>query len=142
MKPNELPDWLVPIKLAKKLKRIGFNTNTLFLYNEEDEPKVMFGLNTFEEVDGQSNLEIEQLYFYQEADMESYECILPTWEQVFEWFRKKGLFSYIDKLNLAKNKEVYKFYVKGKNNIISDSFSSYEESREALLNKLIKIHEL
>lgn len=142
MKPNELPNWLVPIKLAKKLKRIGFNTNTLFLYNEEDEPKVMFGLNTFEEVDGQSNLEIEQLYFYQESDMESYECILPTWEQVFEWFRNKGLFSYIDKLNLAKNKEVYKFYVKGKNNIISDSFSSYEESREALLNKLIKIYEL
>ena len=79
MKNNNYPNWLVTIEIAKKLKKIGFNTNTLFLYNEEDEPKVMFGLNTFEEVDGQSNLEIEQLYFYQEADMETYECILPTW---------------------------------------------------------------
>lgn len=51
MKNNNHPNWLVPIKIAKRLKKIGFNTNTVFLYNEEDryEPKVMFGLNTFEE---------------------------------------------------------------------------------------------
>lgn len=95
MKIKNYPSWLVPIDIAKKLKEIGFNTNTIFLYNKEEEPKVMFGLNTFEEVDGQSNLEIEQLCFYQEADMESYECILPTWGQVFEWFRKKGFNSSI-----------------------------------------------
>ena len=142
MKPNKFPTWLVPIKLSKKLKKIGFDAETLFLYNEEEpkDPKIYLGLEN-EDVDA-LDIEIDDLYFYSEADMESYECILPTWEQVFEWFRKKGLFSYIDKLNLAKNKEVYKFYVKGKNNIISDSFSSYEESRVALVNKLIKIHEL
>ena len=30
MKTNNYPNWLVPIDIAKKLKEIGFNTNTVF----------------------------------------------------------------------------------------------------------------
>lgn len=139
MKMNNYPNWLVPIKTAKKLKKIGFNTNTFFLYNEEDEPKVMFGLNTFEEVDGQSNLEIEQLYLYQEADMESYECVLPTWEQAIEWFRSKG---FCITLENHKDSTKFMFYNmkinEGKH--FKGEFSSYEETREVLVNKLIEVY--
>lgn len=134
---------LVPIKIAKELKKIGFNTNTLFLYNEEDEPKIMFGLNTLEEVDGQSNLEIEQLYFYQEADMESYEFILPTFEQVFEWFRSKNILGWVE---CQCNPEI-EFYtrilVNGENFFIKGKrkpYKSYEECREALIEELLIIY--
>lgn len=164
IKTENYPSWLVPIEIAKELKRIGFNTNTVFLYNEEDrnKPKIFFGLNTLEEVDGQDDLEIEQMNFYQEADMEVYECILPTWEQVFEWFREKGLHSFIrvaitnlefDKKNAERLKNPITFYkyVKGKDALgtlmfsienyseISsyNTFSTYEKCREELVKSLI-----
>lgn len=143
MRSNNYPSWLVPIEIAKKLKKIGFNTNTLFIYNEEEEPKIMFGLNTLEEVDGQSNLEIEQLCFFQEADMETYECILPTWEQVFAWFRGKGLFHSINIANeIPKGKYFRAKIYKNSGKIIKlIDCKTYEEAREKLINKLIKIYE-
>ena len=146
MKMNDYPNWLVPIKTAKKLKKIGFNTNTLFLYNEEDEPKVMFGLNTFEEVDGQSNLEIEQLYLYQEADMESYECVLPTWEQVIEWFIEKNLIGTIEYRKFGEKDPYYAYCITNKMTKVLDyssnttRYKTYREAREALVNKLIKLY--
>ena len=103
----------------------------------------MFGLNTLEEVDGQSNLEIEQLYFYQEADMESYECILPTFEQVFEWFRSKNILGWVE---CQCNPEI-EFYtrilVNGENFFIKGKrkhYKSYEECREALIEELLIIY--
>ena len=139
MKMNDYPNWLVPIKIAKKLKKIGFNTNTFFLYNEEDEPKVMFGLNTFEEVDGQSNLEIEQLYLYQEADMESYECVLPTWEQAIEWFRNRGFYITLENHQDSTKFMFYNMKInEGKH--FKGEFSSYKETREVLVNKLIEVY--
>ena len=143
MKIKNYPSWLVPIDIAKKLKEIGFNTNTIFLYNKEEEPKVMFGLNTFEEVNGQSNLEIEQLCFYQEADMESYECILPTWEQVLEWFRRKGLFhSICFTEDLIEKVKGFEIEIRDNNADIICILhqETYEEAREAAINKLIEIY--
>lgn len=146
MKMNDYPNWLVPIKTAKKLKKIGFNTNTFFLYNEEDEPKVMFGLNTFEEVDGQSNLEIEQLYLYQEADMESYECVLPTWEQAIEWFIDKNLIGTIEYRKFDEKDPYYAYCITNNMTKVLDyssnntRYKTYKEAREALVNKLIKLY--
>lgn len=148
MKTNNYPNWLVPIDIAKKLKEIGFNTNAVFFYNEEEKPKVMFGLNTFEEVNGQSDLDIEQLNFFQEADMESYECILPTWEQVLEWFREKNLIVTIECEDFYPDDKTY-YYAYciinklGKVLFYSPNYKSYEtyeEVREALVNKLIEIY--
>lgn len=143
---NDYLNWLVPIKTAKKLKKIGFNTNTLFIYNEEDEPKVMFGLNTFEKVDGQSNLEIEQLYLYQEADMESHECVLPTWEQVIEWFIDKNLIGTIEYRKFDEKYPYYAYCITNKMTKVLDyssnntRYKTYREAREALVNKLIKLY--
>ena len=143
MKTNNYPSWLVSVEIAEKLKKIGFNTNTVFIYNEENEPKIMFGLNTFEEVDGQSNLEIEQLCLQQEADMETYECILPTWEQVFAWFNGKELFHSINIANeIPKGKYFRAKIYKNSGEIIKlIDCETYEEAREELVNKLIKMYE-
>ena len=154
MKKNNYPSWLVPVKIAKKLKKIGFNTNTLFFYNEEEEPKIMFGLNTFEEVDGQSDLEIGQLQFYQEADMESYEYILPTWEQVLEWFRNKKIYGNVNQSweyrKYDSPRGLNYFYIindcrkkniKETEAIWNGGFDIYEDAREELVNKLIKLYE-
>ena len=89
---------------------------------------------------------------------------LPAWGQVFEWFREKGLHSYIetcctnleeprkqDSELLEKSITFYK-YLKGKDAIGSFFFSrrecnltfsystflSYEEAQEALVKSLIE----
>ena len=141
------PSWLVPIKIAKKLKKVGFNTNTLFLYNEEEDPKIMLGLCTLDEVDGQSNLEIEQLYFYQEADMETYECILPTWEQVLEWFIKQNLIGTIEYGKFDEKDPYFSYCITDNMAKVLDYssntvvYKTYQEARVALVNKLIKLYE-
>lgn len=147
MKTIKYPTWLVPIKTAKKLKNIGFDTETIFLYNKEEEKgKIMFGLNTLEEVDVQSNLEIGQLYFYQGSDMETYECIIPTYEQIFEWFRGKGIHSTLHTYSvISHNTEEFRFYYEinsGFDYIVDTKkyYKTYEECREALVNKLIEIY--
>ena len=129
MKDNNYPNWLVPLEIAEKLKEIGFNLNCYF-YREE-------GRNGTDLIKSPFSLSQGALRNYNNSYYDTSTSV-PTWEQVLEWFRKKGLFGYVDKLTLVKNKEVYKFYVKGINNIISDAFNSYEEAREALVKALIQ----
>ena len=143
MKTNNFPNWLVPVKLAKKLKKIGFDDETLFLYNEEEpkNPKIFLGLEN-EEISS-SDIEIGDLYFYKEADMESYECILPTWEQVFEWFREKGLVAVIVTNEILNEGDP--LYFPSVDDLDGDYYTldnyyTYEEARVAVLNKLIELY--
>ena len=136
MKNNNYPTWLVPLDIAQELKAIGFDEpcHFHFLYYHGWEMLKKRG---------------DEYGFITSNNCRAYvvenhngigKLSVPTWEQVFQWFRSKGLFGYVDRLTLVKNKEVYKFYVKGVDNIISDSFHSYEEAREALVKALIQTY--
>lgn len=138
MKANNYPNWLVPIEQAKKLKEIGFDEYCIsytrvskkneisgYIISVCHDPydRMILGMRNKDHIDTNTTFGVS----------------LPTWEQVFEWFMQKGLFGYVDKLILSKNKEVYKFYTRGANNTISDAFNSYEEAREALLKEMMKL---
>lgn len=64
---------------------------------------------------------------------------IPTFEQVFEWFREKGFQSHIE---YTLDNSMFKIHISGLFLQTKDSyFKTYEEAREALVNKLIEFYE-
>ena len=130
MKNKNYPNWLVPLEIAKELKEIGFDLECAFFYDdifkeiafdEEDVSLINWNNKTFKK------------------------CIsLPTWEQVFEWFREKGMFHSICFVNdLLKDVKYFEAEIRDNNGDIICIISrvTYEEAREALINKLMKFYE-
>lgn len=78
---EKIPSFVVPLYLAKQLKRIGFNEKVHFMYSFDE---MCEGFMPTEPDDMNSNQFESGLYLS-----------LPTWEQVLEWFRKKGFISSI-----------------------------------------------
>ena len=127
MKNKNYPSWLVPLETAKELKKIGFDLECAFFYDDICEEIA------FDEYDV-SLINWNKKTFFK--------CIsLPTLEQVFEWFREKG---YIGTINLAyidKNNFYYKFQINGKCNFINEEkFTNYEDAREKLVKTLIETY--
>ena len=152
MKENNYPSWLVPVEIAKKLKEIGFDKECSFVLTKSNK----IGFTT--KVDNQYHL-FEELNLNSNSE-NSLVCI-PTWEQVFEWFREKGLHSHIEVLytNTEYDKKETKvlekpitlycyftghsatgtFFFSRRNTtevFHTERFKSYEKCREAMVNSL------
>lgn len=131
MENNNHLSWLASVDLAKKLREIGFDSPCAFVLTNKDE----LGFTT----EGESNY-----HLFDDLDLNSnlkssLVCV-PTFEQVFEWFREKGF-----RISLENHEDSTKFMFynmktnEGKH--FKGEFSSYEKSREALVNKLIEVYE-
>mgnify|MGYP000880428448 CR=1 FL=1 len=138
METNNYPNWLVSIEQAKKLKEIGFdkptqnNTSDYVLESKryKDENKLY-----------SNEYVLKGLY---NANETKEGISIPTWEQVFEWFREKGLYHSICFTDdLPHEVKFFEAEIRDKNADIICIISrlTYEEVREALLNKLIEIYE-
>lgn len=126
------PNWLVPLDIAQELKAIGFETPCSFYYDEKllkispwhDEEFVVTNWN-------------DKLFRY---------CVsIPTWEQVFAWFRSKGYESYIKLESHSHFDEgnYYYFEITEPNLCQLDcqgDFDDYNEAREALVKALIRTY--
>lgn len=135
MEINNYPSWLVSVEQTKKLKEIGFDTPCAFVLTNKD--KIGFTTkggnqyHLFEELDLNSNSKSSLVY-------------VPTFEQVFEWFREKGLFHSICITDdLPHNVKFFEAEIRNNNADIICILSrlTYEEAREVLINKLIEIYE-
>lgn len=133
MRTNNYPNWLVNVGQAKKLKEIGF-----------DEPCEFFlPIKQYEDFDT-NELEFD---FQKENYNDSYDYwSIPTHEQVFEWFRKRGYESMIDFYCVIELivKTGYKYRIFSMKNLklIENDFciEKYEEIRERLINHLIEVY--
>ena len=151
MKNNNYPDWLVSLDIAIKLKEIGFNEYCpFFVYpknddNEYDDEVFISGTVTVEEewLD-------EDNYGEVIIDLSVTECgkfnkfnfqTIPTWEQVFEWFREKGFNGWIEYQTLYEN-YIPKLAVREEFIYIKKNrgYKTYEEAREALVVTLIQTY--
>ena len=132
MKYKNYPSWLVSIEQAIKLKEIGFkeftqNTTSFHIlkskmYKEKNK------------IYAQNYILKEELYNANETE----EGIsIPTWEQVLEWFRKKEIVGAVRYLHIL-GEEIYIYEIYAPFVSCEEEFSSYEEAREALVNRLIK----
>ena len=143
MKNNNYPTWLVPIEIAKELKEIGFEEECHFFWNfYEDVNKMCCYADISEEDD---DFLLPNTYNYNNKNSTGYYVYLslPTWEQVFEWFREKGLFHSICIVDdLLEDVKYFEAEIRDNNGDIIYILSrvTYEEAREALVKALIRTY--
>lgn len=158
MKKNEYPVWLVPLELAKELKDLGFDEPCL-VENVETHSEDYNFINFKEEMYSEAIVLLEDVELVSNKDLEDkldiyknfvLRIAIPTWEQVLEWFRDKGLIGTIEYDDFGLHDETHYNYGYMIRNISGDvlfysanykNFEKYEEAREALFNKLIELYE-
>lgn len=134
MKNNDYPTWLVPLEIAKELKEIGFHELVQnSYYSSKGTERIL-----------SSTLRLEKKSLA-DANILNFLVSLPTWEQVFEWFREKGFESYIRLESHAHFDEGNYYYFEiTKSNLRQldwqGDFDDYNEAREALVKALIRTY--
>ena len=139
MEVNNYPNWLLSVGQAKRLKEIGFDVPCQFF----------LPIKMYEDFDTRE-LEFD---FLRENHNESLDYwSIPSFEQAFEWFRKKGLYSFIlfDNTYPSAESEIFSFEIRKINRKLiyssednsTDEFGSYEAAREALINRLIEVYKM
>ena len=141
MKNYEYPTWLVPLDIAKELKAIGFDEPCTFAidYTQYIEPFLVQHLNK-----GYNAV------FYGEVRMLKYEtldkdlldkiAIIPTWTDVFAWFRARGLYSYIRPYIAPENFYIYSIYDNNNFDKCCGRRDTYEEAQKECVKALIRTY--
>ena len=142
MKTNSYPNWLVSLEQAKKLIEIGFDEYCVFYTRvpKKDEisgytisvchdphDRIIPGMRNRDHIDTNTTFGIS----------------LPTWEQVLEWFREKGLVAVIVTNEILNEGDP--LYFPSVDDLDGDyytlnSYHTYEEARDAVFNKLIEVY--
>ena len=134
MENNEHPTWLVPIDIAKELKEIGFNEPcNHYVRISNDDIKLKINHSSIGLVILKRNSE------YLNDDIASFVTI-PTWTEVFAWFRARGLYSYIRSYIAPENFYIYSIYDNNNFDKCCGRRDTYEEAREALVKALIQTY--
>lgn len=139
MENNNYPSWLVSVEIAKKLREIGFGLPCEFVLTNKDR----LGFTTGED----SNYHLFDDLDLHSNSNSSLVCV-PTFEQVFSWFREKGFVGTIEYEDfIVEDKTCYYAYriTNTSGDILFYSpnyrtFGTYEEAREVLINDLIKFY--
>ena len=134
MKENNYPSWLVPVEIAKKLKEIGFDlpvqnktaTDVLKSKRYKEENKIWCSEHILKRGGYNANCTEKGIS-------------IPTYEQVFEWFRDKGFSITIENHEDSTKIMFYNMTISnGKH--FKWELPTYEQAREALVKKLINIY--
>jgi hypothetical protein len=139
MNTQNYPTWLVPIEIALELKEIGFNKKTMFYFFSAD---TTFKFSISEDINLDYILPIEDVEL-DNYNRKGFYASIPTWEQVFEWFRERGYHGVIAARGEDEENE-YSYCIDYLNELSSDfeqdSHLTYEEAREALVKALIQTY--
>ena len=135
---TDYEEFLVPVEIAKELKEIGFDKPCLFDYRNDN--IYLEGSASVGFVPDPNNADfvaaIEQLCEFSNRGISDWVTI-PTYEQVLAWFREKGLYG-----NIEAGSKYNSIYIFSDNDLDMGSkiYPTYEEAREELLKRLIKIY--
>lgn len=120
------PTWLVSLEIAKELKAIGFDTPCSFYYDEK-----LFKISPWHDEEFVVTNWNDKLFRY---------CVsIPTWEQVFEWFRARSYKIAFKDINIGTQCAFYHLDIK-EGHTFSHFAQKYEKAREVLVMKLIEVH--
>lgn len=135
MKNNNYPTWLVSLEIAKKLKEIGFKEKCLCYWHEY-----------FHRIECSTDDEDRLCPEYYDYNTDESTTSLPTWEQVFQWFRSKGYHGTLHTYSVMMNNvEEFRFYyeINSCQEYITNPeeyYKTYEQAQEALVYKLIETY--
>lgn len=140
---TDLEKELVPTELALELREIGFDEFCMFYY-EHNKPAPRFGLES-RDIKNKSHFRIMRINAHKILQLKSnkIDIAAPSYEQIFSWFRGKGLFHSITLVKDFKEDEIlFSCEIRNANTDIVTMFSSntYEEAKIELLKRLIKIY--
>lgn len=144
MKNNNYPTWLVPIEIAKELKEIGFNEPCLY-YNSEAISGMGYQCIEIEERihnEDPNVIELRELKYFNYNKTKGCTSI-PTWEQVFEWFREKDIYGTIEPDNspaIGYSVQTAYWGIPTDKEPIIDYGKGYKETRKLLLLAMIKLY--
>ena len=138
MRKENHPSWLVPFDIAKQLKEIGFNENTLFYRLSGDTD---LKLSVADDVSLDYTLTVEDVEQFN-YNRRGFYLSIPTWEQVFEWFSKKGFYGIVE--YEGSGVFVFRYIVMDTPSAASSrkKYSSYKEAREQLIVELTKVYKI
>ena len=132
MKNNNYPNWLVSLEIAIKLKEIGFKEKCLCYWHEY-----------FHRIECSTDDEDRLCPEYYDYNTDESTISLPTWEQVFEWFREKGYHGIIA-VRYEDGDDQYSYCIEFLDERITDFNEAnpltYEDAREALVKALIQTY--
>ena len=134
-------EFLVPVEIAKELKEIGFDKPCFFSFNEEVIGEIPLSFGKFLIKCNNHEAHLDGVIYGDKKVTDSYP--IPTYEQVFAWFRSKGLFHSITIVeDLIDGDIFFESEIRNANTDIVTMFSSntYEEAKIELLKRLIKIY--
>jgi hypothetical protein len=119
----------VTIDLALRMKALGFDEPCFGAFY--DDGKLFIHWN--------DNVDADELFISQEkCEYYDYECLAPTWQQAFRWFREEYNIYAVPMPFSGKN--AFYIQVSGKGALKFD-YDTYEEAELACLEKLIEIVE-
>lgn len=140
MNTQNYPNWLVPLHIAQELKAIGFDEpcHFHFLYYHGWEMLKKRG---------------DEYGFITSNNCRAYvvenhngigKLSVPTWEQVFQWFRSKGYHGVIAVGDESGELNEYSYCINYLNELRcdfeQDSHLTYEDAREYLVKALIRTY--
>lgn len=141
MNTQNYPTWLVPLDIAQQLKEIGFDEPTLFHYYEHDFDITIETNSYYDEGEAQGYLHFYISAFKEENFNRDKKCIsLPTFEQVFAWFRACGLYSYIRSCIATENFYIYSIYDNNNFDKCCGRRDTYEAAQKECVKALIQTY--
>lgn len=118
-------DIFVPKELSEKLKEIDFDEPCIAYYYHRSALNIISYKHNF---NGNQSIETN--------------LSAPTWEQVFKWFREKGIYSEILFKSLGIGGNIITFDEEGlEENCYLELQETYEQARENLIFELIELYE-
>ena len=134
-------EFLVPVEIAKELKEIGFNEPCLFVLNPHNT------LILSSEVHDKGIIDIRKIKPRSNGKLGEDFCSVPTYEQVFAWFREKGYQFQVGRVCFADefipefwDNYYCEIYLKETDDTLKILTYTYEEARLDCIRELIKIY--
>ena len=145
---TDYEEFLVPVEIAKELKEIGFDKPCLFDYRNDN--IYLEGSASVGFAPDPNNADfvatIEQLCEFSNRDISDWVTI-PTYEQVFDWFRENGYQFQVGRVCFADefipefwDNYYCEIYLKETDDTLKILTYTYEEARLDCIRELIKIY--
>ena len=138
---TDYEEFLVPIEIAKELKEIGFNEPCLFVLNPHNT------LILSSEIHDKGIIDIRKIKTRSNGKLGEDFCSVPTYEQVFAWFREKGYQFQVGRVCFADefipefwDNYYCEIYLKKTDDTLKILTYTYEEARLDCIRELIKIY--
>lgn len=133
----------VPKDIAIELRDLGFDEFCLFYY-EHNKPAPRFGLES-RDIKNKSNFRIITINAHKILKLKSnkFDIAAPSYQQIFAWFRGKGLFHSITIEEDFIEKDIsFSCEIRDAKGDIITLFSrdTYEKAEKDLLERLINIY--